>query len=159
MILQEVIRASWLCLPSGTISFHCLMHFAKSSSRASSQLPQTFFSAAPGSFPARINCSGFIHFSLEVFFPRPLPNWLWRRLSPAPSSGRRGRRGSGRSQMPAAALAAPAKSKEAVRNPTGSMSSHGSNSLVPRKDEGEDQVCCQDACSLTSFSPLTTMYQ
>lgn len=51
------------------------------------------------------------------FFSSAQPNWPWLQRSPAPSSGRRGRRGSGRRLMPAAAWAAPVKPREAARNP------------------------------------------
>lgn len=81
---------------------------------------------------------------------RGQPNWPWLRRSPAPSSGRRGRRGSGRRIMPAAALAAPVKPKETVKNPVGSTFSPESNSLVPKRD-GEDVQVCYVMLSFWSF--------
>lgn len=44
--------------------------------------------------------------------------------------------------MPAAALAAPVKPREAVKNPVDLTFSPESNSLAPRRGEGDDQVCC-----------------
>lgn len=44
--------------------------------------------------------------------------------------------------MPAAALAAPVKPKETVKNPAGSTFSPESNSLAPKRDGEDVQVCC-----------------
>lgn len=89
-----------------------------------------------------------------VFFSGVPQNWLWLQRLPAPSSGRKGRRGSGRRQMPAAAWAAPVKPKETVRNPVGLTSSPESNSLAPRRGEGDDQVCCALVTSRLSSQSL-----
>lgn len=43
--------------------------------------------------------------------------------------------------MPAAALAAPVKPKETVKNPAGSTFSPESNSLAPKRDGEDVQVC------------------
>lgn len=43
--------------------------------------------------------------------------------------------------MPAAALAAPVKPKETVKNPVGSTFSLESNSLAPKRDGEDVQVC------------------
>lgn len=43
--------------------------------------------------------------------------------------------------MPAAALAAPVKPKETVKNPVGSTFSPESNSLAPKRDGEDVQVC------------------
>lgn len=98
-----------------------------------------------------VDSKGFVRggSSAEVC-DRGQPNWPWLRRSPAPSSGRRGRRGSGRRIMPAAALAAPVKPKETVKNPVGSTFSPESNSLVPKRD-GEDVQVCYVMLSFCSF--------